>query len=412
LRHRLLDLLACPECGRFPLELTALETESDPRPDVKGTRCSAWCAFQQEEATRRPRPCAECYGVEITQGILHCNGCSGEYPIIDGIPRFTPDADADYPEFFRRFGSRFRNAKRVDVAAFNDLHIETKKSFGFQWLRYRVTDHQENRDHFFRRTATTPETIGKQLFFEAGCGMGRYLKVIGDEPTAEAVGLDLSLAVNRARAENRHNPFIHVVQGNIMQLPLRPRTFDHVYSIGVLHHTPDTKAAFQSIVKLAKPGGRVSIWVYHVWRHSDVSGFKAVHATVKGWVTDGLRVITTRLPFPVLNALCQLAAPVGWVQRRIMNSPQPFRTLLSPFTLVNCSIHPEAKVRILDTFDWYSPRYQWKHTVPEVQGWFRDAGLVDITTDGFPVSVRGRQPAKGVELKADRVDAGAPASNG
>jgi SAM-dependent methyltransferase/uncharacterized protein YbaR (Trm112 family) len=393
LRHRLLDLLACPECDAFPLDLTVLETEADARPNVKGTRCSAWCAFEQEEASQRPRPCAECYSVEITQAILHCSACSAEYPVIDGIPRFTPDAESDYPEFFRRYGAQFRNPRRADAEAFNELHIETKKSFGFQWLHYRVTDHKENREIFLTRTGSTPDMLKNTLYFEAGCGMGRYLKVIGDEPTAEVVGLDLSLAVNRARAENRNNPFVHVIQGNIMQLPLRPGTFDHVYSIGVLHHTPETKAAFHSVVKLAKPGARVSIWLYHVWRHSGVSGLKAVHATLKGWITDGLRMVTTRLPFSVLNALCQLAVPVGWVQRWIMHSPQPFRTLLSPLTLVNCSVHPEAKVRVLDTFDWYSPRYQWKHTIPEVEGWFREAGLVDITNEGYPVTVRGRRAA-------------------
>jgi len=273
------------------------------------------------------------------------------------------------------------------------LHTRTKRSFGYQWLRYRVSDNEENRQHFYRRTGTQPSTLPGQLFFEAGCGMGRYLKVIGEQPGAEVVGLDLSLAVNRARAENRSNPRVHLIQGNILELPLRPECFDHVYSIGVLHHTPSTEEAFKSIVKLVKPGGRVSIWVYHLWGPPGQRGFKALHARLRGRVSDTLRLLTTRLPHPVLHYLCYVAAPLGWIQMRIRKLPAPLRLLLLPLTLLPVSPHPEWRVRLCDTFDWYSPRYQWKHSVEEAAGWFEDAGLADISTTGFAVSVRGRKPA-------------------
>jgi SAM-dependent methyltransferase len=397
-KHRLRDLLACPECGSTPLDLTVLATETGPKAEAAGTRCGWYCSYQSEALVQagapevKPRPCPECYSIEITEAILHCTGCGGEYPVTGGIPRFNPDAASDYPEFFRKHAARFRRPVKADVAGFESLHKETKSSFGFQWLRYRVTDHQENRDHFYRRTATKPGTLSGQLFFEAGCGMGRYLKVFSDEPGAEVVGLDLSLAVNRAYSENRENPFIHVVQGNIMQLPLRRQTFDHVYSIGVLHHTPSTREAFRCITGLVKPGGRVSIWVYHVWCFPALTGFKAAHAKLKGKVTDTLRMLTTRMPHRLLHYLCYLAIPLGWVQARIWKAPMPVKILLSPLLLVHCSIHEKAEVRLLDTFDWYSPRYQWKHSVPEVEGWFREEGLVDIDCSGFEVSARGRKP--------------------
>ena len=48
-----------------------------------------------------------------------------------------------------------------------------------------------------------------------------------------------------------------------------------------------------------------------------------------------------------------------------------------------------------DTFDWYAPRYQWKHTEPEVAGWFRDLGFERVETLGFPVAVRARRPTAG-----------------
>ena len=314
--------------------------------------------------------------------------------MIDGVPRFVPDIYEDYPDFPKQHSGSFRNLSQQDVKEFQTLHRATKKSFGFQWLRYKVTDHQENRECFYDRTRTQPGTLGGQIFFEAGCGMGRYLKVFSDEPGAEVVGLDLSLAVNRAYEENRANPLIHVIQGNIMQLPLRPECIDHAYSIGVLHHTPSTEVATRSVAKLVKPGGRLSIWVYHVWNHPGVSGLKALHPSLKGAITDGIRAVTTRMPHSMLHYLCYLAIPAGWVQRKIMDAPKPIRILLSPLLLVAVSVHKKAEIRLLDTFDWYSPQYQWKHTVAEVEGWFRALGMEQIDSEGYSVSVRGRKPSK------------------
>lgn len=255
MKHRLRDLLACNSCGRFQLDLVELETVSAPLPADSGTRCSLYRSRLSKpvgEASGRIPPYVECYGAEITQGILRCDDCRKEFPIIDGVPRFNPDVERDYPGFFRRYGHQFRY-RRLSDSEFQSVHSETKRSFGFQRLRFRVTDHDENRAHFYSRTGTVPGSLGKQLFFEAGCGMGRYLKVVADEAPAEVVGVDLSLAVNRAYEENRQNPFVHVVQGDIFRLPFRPNSFDHVSSIGVLHHIPSTQRAFRRIVRLVKP---------------------------------------------------------------------------------------------------------------------------------------------------------------
>ncbi len=396
----MLDLLACPECSQYPLETVVIETEAGVPAPVSGPRCTAFCSLQNEwigSGETKARPCGDCYRTEIRTAILHCTGCGKEYPVIGGIPRFVPDVYNDFPDFPKKYADYFRTPPQQASEEFQTLHRSTKKSFGFQWLRYRVTDHQENRDHLFRRTATQPGTLGGQLFFEAGCGMGRYLKVFSDEPGAEVVGLDLSLAVNRAYEENKANPLIHVVQGNIMQLPMRPGTIDHVYSIGVLHHTPSTEQACQSVVKLLKPGGRMSVWLYHVWSPPGQTGFAALHSRLKGGVTDAIRVVTTRLPHKVLHYLCYVAIPMGWIQGRIWEAPGPIKALFSPLLLVHLSIHEKKEVRVLDTFDWYSPQYQWKHTVAEVEGWFKEMGLGELNSAGFPVSVRGRKPVESLK---------------
>jgi hypothetical protein len=57
---------------------------------------------------------------------------------------------------------------------------------------------------------------------------------------------------------------------------------------------------------------------------------------------------------------------------------------------VNRQADPEA--RVLDTFDWYSPRYQSKHTYEQVFRWFESCGLEDLHVAETPIAVRGRKP--------------------
>jgi hypothetical protein len=65
------------------------------------------------------------------------------------------------------------------------------------------------------------------------------------------------------------------------------------------------------------------------------------------------------------------------------------------FTLLPISVHPDPEWRVLDTYDWYSPRYQSLHTFPEVYRWFRSEGFTDIALHDFPIAVSGTKPSAG-----------------
>ncbi len=134
----------------------------------------------------------------------------------------------------------------------------------------------------------------------------------------------------------------------------------------------DTRAAFLSLVPLLKPGGSIAVWVYE----------KALERYVGGEV---LRRITPRLPRRLLACICRLAVPLYWLHKA------PVVGRISYYCLPT-SMSPDPEERWLDTFDWYSPRYQWKHTVEEVEGWFREARLTSVVRGSFPVSVRGTRP--------------------
>jgi SAM-dependent methyltransferase len=252
------------------------------------------------------------------------------------------------------------------------------ESFGKEWNWFSTTqldrpDEQrtESRETFFEKTGFSPEELNGKTILDVGCGMGRFAQVAADHG-ARVVGVDLSVAVEAANANLGTLPNTAFLQADVFKLPLKPESFDLIYSLGVLHHTPDTRAAFCELPRLLRPGGKLAIWVY------------TDELTPRYLVADLLRRITSRMPPRRLLSLCRIAIPLGRVYRN------RFGKYLLP--ILPASQHPDPEWRVLDTFDWYAPRYQWKHSAPEVESWFSEVGLIDVDRHPVPVSVSGRRP--------------------
>lgn len=383
MRLRLLDLLACPACGHPDLELESFEVDREAGPP------------------------------EVIAGVLSCGPCGRTYPIAGGIPRFLPDRWEEHAEELRPYLDGARGAVSTgagesveEIGRFRADHQATRESFGFEWLRYQVTGPAENAAFFHRATGFGAGDLAGRLTLDAGCGMGRFTEVAAGLG-AEVVGLDLSRSVERAWRENRSRPplrrrNVHFVQGDLMRPPFAPGTFERIFSVGVLHHTPDTRRAFHSICPLLAPGGRIAIWVYRTYQPEVPVGLhKRAFEQVAEWINDGVRAVTTRLPHSWLHQLCRAAVPLGWLKRQA-GRHRALKVALWPLLLPPVSDHPDPQVRLCDTFDWLSPRFQWKHTTAEVRDWFAEAGLTDVRALEQPVSVAGVRPADSAAARGDR----------
>ena len=269
----------------------------------------------------------------------------------------------------------------------------TKTAYEVQWNRFRIVRPEEDRATFRNRTGLDVDDLAGTTVLDAGCGMGRYLRVAA-ESGAHVVGLDLSWSLTAARALTEGFANVSLVRGDLLRPPLAEGAFDHIYSLGVLDHTPDPKRAFLELATRLKPGGRIVIWVYPRER-------PALEA-----IMNAHRAVSTRLPVGVNLALSRLMAPVGGLKRRLMNSRNRLvmRTgVLLNLLTIGVSMHPDPEVRVCDTLDWYAPRYLTRHTFEEVVGWFEEAGLEEVTDlsagqvyyhagQGNGVNVAGRRP--------------------
>ena len=251
---------------------------------------------------------------------IECSTCKQSHLVVEGIGRFTGDA-----------------------------HLA---SFGRQWNKYEVAHDEEDRATFQAKTGVKLEDLKGLRVLDAGCGGGRYSKVCG-EAGATVVGADHSGAVSKARQLCAHLTNVAFVQADLKRLPLEPASFDFVFSIGVMHHDAYTRAVFDAVAKLVKPGGRYSVWLYR---------------RNQGWqelINDALRRRTTKMAPEKLERWCEWGAFLGGL-------PVVNKTLNK---VINFSAHPSRENRVCDTYDWFAPQYQFHHTVEELSGWFHDAGF-------------------------------------
>jgi SAM-dependent methyltransferase len=288
-------------------------------------------------------------GLEVLEGSLRCSGCARDYPIVRGVPRF------------------------VGSGAY-------ATSFGRQWHWFRQVqlDSASGRGESARAlsaaTGWTADDYRGKLVLDAGVGAGRFAEIAADGG-AELVGVDLTRAVDAAYQNIGDRPNVHLVQADIFALPFRDGTFDLAYSVGVLHHTPNPELAFSRVAAAVRAGGSFAIYVYA--RYGPSHRF-----------SDAIRVVTTRLPLNAVRALSALAIPAAYLYRA---------PVLGGILGIVCpiSVHPDWRWRWLDTFDWYTPRYQSKHLYPEVFRWFRNNGFRDIEIFDGPIRMRG---VKAVDL--------------
>ncbi|MBV8520708.1 MAG: methyltransferase domain-containing protein [Acetobacteraceae bacterium] len=282
----------------------------------------------------------------MLQGCLSCEH-DHSFDIRDGIPRFVPAESYT-------------------------------SSFGFEWARYARTQldsagHGGASEERLQASLDFPlADLGGKLVLDAGCGMGRFSEVAA-KYGATIVAADMSRAVDVARRNLAQSQTVDFVQADLGALPFRPRSFDLVFCLGVLHHTPDAHQTFLKVARMVKPGGKYSITVYSAYNRTYV-------VNSRFW-----RSITTRLPLPLLHVLSYAAAPLYYLWT-LPGIGLIFRSLAF------ISLERDWRWRVLDTFDWYSPRYQSWHTHLEVFGWFREAGFSELTPLQPSISVIGRAP--------------------
>lgn len=308
---------------------------------------------------------------EVISGSLTCAPCRLTYPIARGIPRF------------------------VDASNYTS-------NFGFQWNRFARTQLDSangttiSRDRFTAQTGWRDRALRGRLVLDCGCGSGRFAE-IALSLGATLVAIDYSTAVDACRENLGHDPNLHLVQADLYRLPFADGTFDAVYSLGVLQHTPDVERAFTSVARQVRPGGAIVVDIYpRSW---------------KDWLHPRtvLRPLTVRVPHDRLFAMIERTAPALLrISQAIGRVPVAGPVLQRAVPVANYTgVYPlnESQLRewaVLDTFDWLGPKYDTPQTADALRAWARQAGLDDVSVfQARHLTVRGTRHGAAEDAKPD-----------
>ena len=295
---------------------------------------------------------------------LFCTENGHTYALRNGIPRFV-----DSNNYADSFGYQWRKFSRVQFDSYNGTRFSEE--------RFRLV------------TGWNEMELAGKLVLDAGCGAGRFAEVAIKE-RADLVAFDLSEAVDVCK-ENLAPDEPLICQASIYQLPFHPASFDFVYCIGVVQHTPDPAATIRALCRMVKPGGQIGLWIYERdWKsYIGTLGFKYA-----------LRPILHRLSrahqYAICNSMVRLFLPLAvFCRARGLLGKMVMRLLpIASAHLQSVPLQPEdfSAWVLLDTFDMYSPAYDRPQTYSTVTRLLADENFENIQ----------RHPHGGIAVTATR----------
>jgi SAM-dependent methyltransferase len=198
---------------------------------------------------------------------------------------------------------------------------------------------------------------GDARILEIGCGTGQMSLYLARADRV-VIGADLtrgSLLLGAAAARRFGLHRVQFVETDLHRPGLRASSFDVVYSSGVLHHTPDPRASFARIAKLARPGGMIVLGLYNTF---------------------------ARIPLQLRRIVARLSGyrfiPFDPVLRDRKNDPA----------------RREAWLR-----DQYQHPEEHRHTLAEIQGWFEENGVEYVRA--YPSALIAERPEELFARAAD-----------
>jgi SAM-dependent methyltransferase len=301
--------------------------------------------------------CTSCRtgGLAAQEDHLLCSNCCTTFQIVRQVPRFVPDDG-----YARSFGFQWNLHARTQLDSFTGEPISRNRLF---------------------EASKWPTDLSGQTILEAGSGAGRFTEILV-MTGATIISCDLSSAVDANYQSNGRNANLLIVQGSLLDIPVRSRAMDKVICLGVIQHTPNPAEAFSCLANCVRPGGELVIDVYAA-RLRSLLTWKYL-----------LRPITTRMDgerlYRLIERVTPILLPISDFLYRVLG-----RLGLRIVPIVHypdLKLSPELSLRwaILDTFDMYSPAHDHPQTIATVRRWFEKAGFTDVVVGFGPNGIVGR----------------------
>lgn len=256
------------------------------------------------------------------------------------------------------------------------------QSFGQEWAKFNQSTVPQNElqavfDAYFAIfpwEKLPPAAVG----FDLGCGSGRWAHLV-----APKVGclhcIDASsaaLAVARQNLAAHDNCIFHCA--SVEQMPLPESSADFGYSLGVLHHVPDTAAGIAACVRKLKPGAPFLVYLYYAFDNRPWWFRILWHSS------DLLRALISILPFAMKSLLCDfLAVAVYWPLARTSKLLEKLGLNIDHVPLSAYRERSFYSMRT-DALDRFGTRLEKRFTRKQILAMMEAAGLDSISFSDSP----------------------------
>jgi SAM-dependent methyltransferase len=254
----------------------------------------------------------------------------------------------------------------------------TVDGFGDEWERFDQSELElhEYRELFDRYFSIFPwDDLGEQAVgFDMGCGSGRWAKLVAPK-VRRLHCIDPSSALEVARRNLKNEPRCEFHAADVDDEVLPEGSADFGYSLGVLHHVPDTAEGIKSCVKMLKPGAPFLLYLYYafdnrplwfrlLWRSSEAIRFvvSRLPNTLRFWVSQ---IVALVIYWP-LARLAKAAEVLGLSGEKLNSFPLSAYRNLSFYTMRT------------DSLDRFGTRLEQRFTRAQIASMMESAGLEGI----------------------------------
>lgn len=257
-----------------------------------------------------------------------------------------------------------------------NLDQDVVTAFGEEWKKFDQSSLSrlelelmfDNYFHLFPWSELPPGPVG----FDLGCGTGRWARFVA--PRVRTLHLiDPSDAIEVACRNLReyNNCIFH--RASVDSIPLEDGSCDFGYSLGVLHHVPDTAAGIRACVQKLKPGAPFLIYLYYRFDNRP-AWFRAI------WkLSDIVRRTVCRLPFAFRYLISQIIAlMVYFPLARLSYILEKLGFAVERLPLAQYRRNSFYTMRT-DALDRFGTRIEKRFTKDEIRQMLEECGLERIT---------------------------------
>ncbi len=258
----------------------------------------------------------------------------------------------------------------------SNIDLVTVEDFGKEWSRFDQSklgsdELQAQFDRYFSVFPWEDLPAGAEGF-DLGCGSGRWARI-----AAVRVGKlycidpsEAALNVARRNLADISNAECHLA--SVDEIPLLDGSMDFGYSLGVLHHVPDTGNALASCVRKLKAGAPFLVYLYYAFDNRPV-WFRSV------WrASDLFRRSISRLPFRLKKMVTDaIACVIYFPAAKISAALEKIGSNVDSVPLSTYRRHSFYTMRT-DALDRFGTTLEQRFTRGEITAIMESAGLVNI----------------------------------